>query len=390
VKRLALLADRYPPEPGGLAVSARRIATSLAAAGHAVDVLAVSDGLPGTVVAANDDGVRVLRTGAHRREEDTSAAVLDLVVRRHHAAPYDAILGFYLVRSGFLAAYAGRYLGIPSVVSARGNDLDRAALDPARGTRVLKALELATRVAAVTSDLARKARALAPAADVRTVPNAVDTAVFRPTPADPARRRALALEGRAVVGFVGELRKKKGVVPLVAALARLAARRKVTLLCAGGIRPEDEGVLLLARREQPALHALVLPWCGPGELRSLYALMDVVAHPSLDDGMPNAVLEAMACGRPVVGSDAGGIPDVVRPGRDGLLVPKGDAAALADAVEGLLADPARAAALGAAARARVEAEFTPARERRAYERLCRGARAPRRRGRGGRPAPAPM
>jgi glycosyltransferase involved in cell wall biosynthesis len=77
--------------------------------------------------------------------------------------------------------------------------------------------------------------------------------------------------------------------------------------------------------------------------------------------LPLAVLEAMAAGLPVVATAVGGVPEAITSGRDGVLVAPGDAPALADAVASLVADPARAAALGRAARARVEAEFTAAR-----------------------------
>lgn len=389
--RIALLADRYPPDGGGLAVSARRIATGLAAGGHRVEVFAVTDRVaPGAITASDEGGLAVFRAGTVRREDDTTAALFDLVARRHAASPFDVLHGLYLVRAGFVAAYAGRYLGVRSVVSARGNDLDRAVLDPGRASRVLKALELADVVTGVSRELARKARALVPAARVAYVPNAVDAEAFAPVPPDPVRRRALALGGRAVVGFTGELRRKKGIVPLVSAMARLAASRPVTLLCVGGVRAEEEGVLALARREQPALQALVLPPCDHGELRRLYALMDVVVHPSLEDGMPNAVLEAMAGACPIVATPAGGIADLLKDGRHGLLVPRGDAAALADAIARLLDDRALAAALGAAARDRAARAFTPGRERRGYERLYRARRGGRRRATGDPLAPATM
>jgi glycosyltransferase involved in cell wall biosynthesis len=83
----------------------------------------------------------------------------------------------------------------------------------------------------------------------------------------------------------------------------------------------------------------------------------VCVFPSYAEAQPLAWLEAMACGRPLVGYDQGWAREVVRPGVDGILVPEGDTGALADAVLGLLADPDRAAALGASARQRVEAEF---------------------------------
>jgi glycosyltransferase involved in cell wall biosynthesis len=374
--RVALLSDRFPPEPGGLAVASERIARGLAAAGDEVEVIAVAaNAAPGTVTVEEDAALTLVRVGGHRREDDTGAALFDLIAQRHARRPYDLIHGFYLVRSGFVAAYAGGYLGVPSVVSARGNDLDRALFDPARAATILRALDLASAVTAVSSDLARKAAALAPQASVSVVPNGVDTDLYRPLPREASLVRSLALEGRAVIGFSGELRQKKGLVPLLRALALLADARPITLLALGGVRPDDAGTLELLRRQNPRLGLVLLPHRDPHELPRFYALMDVFVHPSLHDGLPNALLEAMACGRPVVASTAGGIPDVVRDLVDGCLVPPGDPPALAAALAALLDKRDLAATLGLAARARVLGSFSPGVEVARYRALYRALTA---------------
>jgi glycosyltransferase involved in cell wall biosynthesis len=91
---------------------------------------------------------------------------------------------------------------------------------------------------------------------------------------------------------------------------------------------------------------------------SLLKGFDVFVMSSVTEGLGSAVLEAMACARPVIGTRAGGIPEMVVDGETGLLVPPHDDAALAAAMVSLLRDPARAAALGAAGRRRVEREFS--------------------------------
>lgn len=378
--RVALLADRFLPDPGGLAVAAARIARQLAEAGAAVEAFALADDLPPGAQRLEEMGemVPVWRLGPARDAEETQALLFERLCARHHEAPFDVLHGLYLVRSGFLAAYAGRYLGVPSVVSARGNDLDRAVHDPSRAAHVLRALDLADAVTAVSADLARKARALSPQARVEVVPNGVDTWVFHPVAPDEALRSTLDLGGRAVVGFSGELRHKKGLTTLLPALAKLAESRPVTLLAAGGVRADAAGYVELFQRRHPEVRLALLPHREGPALPPVYALMDVFVHPSLRDGMPNALLEAMACGRPVVGAEAGGIPDAMGEGC-GVRVPPGDVDALAAAIAALLDDPARAAALGEAARARVGREFTPEREARRYLSLFRELReAPRR------------
>jgi glycosyltransferase involved in cell wall biosynthesis len=97
------------------------------------------------------------------------------------------------------------------------------------------------------------------------------------------------------------------------------------------------------------------------DLDRLYADLDVVVLTSKNEGSPVALIEAMAAGRPVVSTRAGGVEDVVSDGETGRLVPVGDAAAVARAIVDLLDDPVRAASLGAAARAAVVARFGSAR-----------------------------
>jgi glycosyltransferase involved in cell wall biosynthesis len=157
----------------------------------------------------------------------------------------------------------------------------------------------------------------------------------------------------------------------------------VSLLAVGGVRDDDAGLFAVLQHRHPAVHVALVPQREAVELPPYYALMDVFVHPSLRDGMPNALLEAMACGRPVAASTAGGIPDVVRDGRDGLLVPPGDARALGRAILRLLEDRRMARALARSGRERVARDFSPRREAESYQSLYRRLRAAARTASGG-------
>ena len=128
----------------------------------------------------NLDGSVIHRFGVHKRTDDTLQAWFELLVRTHRQDPFDLIHAYFLTQAGFVAVFAGNYLGLPTVVSARGNDLERAIFDPARAAHVLFALREASAVTTNSSDLARKARALVPALDVRVIPNGIDIELFRP------------------------------------------------------------------------------------------------------------------------------------------------------------------------------------------------------------------
>ncbi len=355
---IALLSEKYPPDPGGLGVSAQRLARGLVGAGHTVRVLAPTDRLaPGQVETTGDARLSVQHLGQHRRVDDTLADWYAAVLAAHAAQPFSLIHGLYINQASFVAVYAARTVGVPAVVSARGNDLDRAAFDPGKAAHVRYALQHAHAVTANSRDLVRKAQALAPGRDVTLIPNGVDAACFAPSPRDEALAQSIGLDERPVVGFVGEARAKKGLSLLLLAFAEVAARTPAQLLLVGGARTDDKDTLKVFRKQHPHLSIHVAPYEQPKHMPAWYNLLDVLALPSLRDGLPNALLEGMACARAIVATPAGGIPDALRDGENGRLVPIGDAPALADAILALLAGPAERARLGAAARETVISEF---------------------------------
>jgi glycosyltransferase involved in cell wall biosynthesis len=305
--------------------------------------------------------------GAHRRREDTQADWFDLVARLQRQIGFDLLHGYYLAGAGFVTVYAGRYLNLPTIVSARGNDLDRAVFNPGQAGAIVWTLTAASAVTTVSNDLARKAHALAPTCQPQVIFNGVDAAHFTPAPPDPALRARYGLSG-PVIGFVGEARLKKGLTLLLPALAQITAqfqksgRPVPSLLLIGGIRRDDADILRVFQAKQPGLAVQVIPYTDHAQLPALYNLLDVLALPSLRDGLPNALLEGMACQRAVIAANVGGIPDVIRPGENGLLIPPGEIAHLAEAISTLLANPEERANLGQAARQTILDDFTPARE----------------------------
>lgn len=376
---ICLIPEKYPPDPGGLAVSAQRLARGMLERGHSVHVCLASDVLPARQVDhANQDGVAVHRIGAGRRNDDTLADWFDTIVAAHAAQPFDLLHGYYLVRAGYVCVYAARYLGVRSVVSARGNDLDRTIFDPARAGVTLWTLTHADAVTAVSSDLARRAVALGGREPVTVIHNSVDATMFAPRPKDMDLAAGLGLSAHLpVVGFVGEARLKKGLGALLLAYEQLAALQPLQLLLVGGVRNGDVAVLDVFRRRHPDLPLNFVAHLDHAALPACYSLIDVLVLPSLHDGLPNALLEGMACGRPIVASAVGGIPDAVVGGVDGRLVPPGDVAALVDAVHALLRDPQEGRRLGAAARQTVCERFALRHEVEAnlavYARVTRGA-----------------
>lgn len=352
--KIALLTEKFPPDPGGLAVSVERLANLLANAGQIVHIFA-----PGLRPAKPRDKFILHQIAPGKHAEDTLSNWFDALVSAHASEGFDLYHGYFLPQAGFLAAYAGNYLGTPSVVSARGNDLDRAIFDSQKAAHIFYALQNASMITTNATELVRKSRALAPAREVTLIPNGVAADFFTPGPASPELRQSLGLDSAPVIGFSGELRAKKGLNVLLLAFRELAQTRTATLLLVGGVRPGgDADTLRVFEKQNPGLNICTVPAVPLAEMPAYYRLMDILVCPSLHDGLPNAVLEAMSCGLPVIGTYAGGIPDAIVDGESGLLISPGDVPLLVHALDTLLADPALRTRLGEQARSRILQKFT--------------------------------
>jgi glycosyltransferase involved in cell wall biosynthesis len=188
--------------------------------------------------------------------------------------------------------------------------------------------------------------------------NGFDETIFQPLPPDPALRARFAPAGTPLLLFAGRLVTFKGIDHLLDALVLLNDRPQPHLLLIGD-GPHQAS--LMQRAAALGLRDRVT-FAGPqphAELPHYYAIADAFVVPSIaHETFSIASCEAMSCQRPVIGTRVGGLPEVVRDGETGYLVPPGDAAALADRIGALLADPALRVRMGAAGRAWTLEMFT--------------------------------
>lgn len=189
------------------------------------------------------------------------------------------------------------------------------------------------------------------------VTNGVDLDRFVPCD-DPLQAKRLPglPTDRPVVLCVGNLKPVKGHETLLASVERLAALgRSFSLVCVG--RDYCDGTL---HRRAAAISGKVrVTFVGPqDDVLPWLSAADIYVQPSLWEGMSNSLLEAMACGLPIVATSAGGTTDALDHGVTGLLVPASDAASLADALDLLIADPQLGIRLGAAARTHACTHFS--------------------------------
>jgi alpha-maltose-1-phosphate synthase len=211
---------------------------------------------------------------------------------------------------------------------------------------------------------------------VRVIHNGIDPDEYRPRP-DPATLRRLGVDAELpIVLFVGRITRQKGILHLVRAVRHLQAGVQV-VLCAGApdtaeIAAEMAALVEEAKRDSAAELIWIPEMLPKQDVISLYTHAAVFVCPSVYEPFGIINLEAMACETPVVASAVGGIPEIVVPGETGLLVafealgdgsaeprdPEAFSRALADAVNELMSDPERRAAMGRASRERVLDRFS--------------------------------
>jgi len=261
---------------------------------------------------------------------------------------------------GGLAAFAARIPAVVSSLTGMGYSLASAGLG-ARMARLPMSLALRLLLAwrrsvLVIQNEAHRATllALAPKAADRVVVirgSGVDTRHFAALP-DPSARPI-------AIGFVGRLLADKGVRELIDAYRRLLARGVPVRLVLAGV-PDPESPTSISDAEiKDWLTLSGLTWLGQvSDVRQVWAEAHIAVLPSFHEGLPKSLLEAAACARPIVATDIPGCREVAIPGRNALLVPVGDAPALADAIERLARDDDLRRRLGAVSRSVVEPDLS--------------------------------
>ena len=208
---------------------------------------------------------------------------------------------------------------------------------------------------AVGEVLTRRERV--PPSKIHTIYNGIDLGALDPSIVDGAVRQQLAVgKGAPLIGIVGRLAPVKDHATFLRAAAlvlRRVSSAQFVLVGDGPLRAELKRLVHLLDIE-PSVHFLG----NQTNMAEVIGALDLVVVSSTYEGCCNAILEGMAMAKPVVATAVGGNPELVSPGKTGVLVPPSDSAQLAEAIVKLIKDPQRAVAMGAAGRKRVEARFS--------------------------------
>lgn len=378
--KVCLVSPEYPPLTwGGLARTCQRVAQSLSGLGVEVHVAHLifsdqelvlldenrRDEAQGTVV------VHRLRVGQERLGQDhkslwdcphtltfrQSFQSLELLQRD---CGFDLFHSWFLYPVGYLTGLLARREHRPHIASMVGNDLKKYLFSPEKVALAQSALTNSDLVVGISRDLVDLANALVPVRDRSAIiHNGVDI---------PARSWRPGPESEPpVIGFAGIFKYAKGLPYLLKAVAELSRKREIRLSLLGEMRPAEEPlfrdmvqslslgplVTLEPARDQPGVQAWLLD-------------LDLFCLPSISEGCPNILMEAMALGVPCVAADVGAVPELIDHGRSGLTVPWGDSKALARALSSLLDNQELAVELGGAGRERMRT-FSTEREQREWQ-----------------------
>ncbi len=357
--KILLLNSEYPPIGGGAGNASANIARLLVRMGN--DVLLLTAHFDNFARDEICDGVRIVRVPALRRKMDRSSALEQISFI--FAASFrtlglarqfkpDVTLAFFGLPSGAVALFLKWLYRIPYVVSLRGGDVPGFRPYDFRLYHKLAAPFLhviwhhASAVIANSKGLRDLAAAFDSTIDIPIIPNGVDLETFSAPERDWSSPRILS---------VGRVVHQKGFDLALRALADLKDLDWQWSIAGDG----PQRPVLQAMAEEHGLQNRIrfLGWLTADQLKEQYNAANLFLFPSRHEGMPNAVLEAMASGLPVVATRIAGNEELVVNGETGALVPPEDVDALREALKPLLVGAQRREQMGRAARQRVESSF---------------------------------
>ena len=374
--KVCLVTIEYPPDPGGVGQSVCRIARMLRDSGYEVHVAVFhtrqalsSDGI---VERGYDrecqEGIHVYRMRASIKSDVNEVVefLSDVALELrglHQQVGFGLFHAFFANETAFVATLVARELGVPVVVSVRGADLHKNVFNSRHLAHIIWTLENATWTTCVSRELESRAHVLAPGSIGRTQAfwNSVERFSLVPvSPRPPLAQRCQGL----VVGTSGRFRNKKGVEYLIQACVSLRKELPLTLLLVGDFVEKEKSYWMQFIEECGMGDMTVLTgFVSREEALAYLPVMDIFVMPSLRDGCPNSLLEAMMAGRAVVGTAVDAIGEILIDGENGLVVEPASADALAGAIRKLAADRPLRCRLGRAARQFALKELSPHVER---------------------------
>jgi L-malate glycosyltransferase len=328
----------FPPDIGGVGVSAKRIFSMLADAGIEVHLFAPSftDDISYPLQAVQvQEGLKVYRVPNQRV---SIPEIIQLIRDIDKEVSFDIFHGF-LLQTASICLEVASYGKRPVIASIRGIDAQWMQQERNK-TLAVRILRNASWITSVSRDSLIAARALEDIAHRSSfIPNAIDTRGFPQWKLDE--------HNRGVIGTVCTLREKKDIPLLIQSYAAIHPDRRKRLIIVGDYKgPSSDQV----RREVERLiqfyslgtEVFITGFVERSKVLDYLMGMNIFVLSSKHEGLPNAVLEAAGCGLPIVATMVDGVKDIFGDGRGAILVPSGEKKSMTDALENLIDDPMKA------------------------------------------------
>jgi glycosyltransferase involved in cell wall biosynthesis len=364
----------FPPDTGGVGESVKRISGMLRNAGHEIHVFVfhssrsrvdVDAGQVG-VDSSEQDGIFIHRfqhvdRGSKRSDQDVASDAFIEMQKLHDRENFDLFHAFFLNETGFLTTLLAREVGRPVVNSIRGADIHKNVFNPKTYSQSMWAMQNSSWLTFVSRELERRAHILAPCTKERT--SAFWNSIV-PLDFDALEKPQVNGDIKGtVIGTSGNFRHKKGVEYLIQACAELAPKLELTLLLVGDFvaKEKDYWHNFIARSGMED-RIVVTGRVSREEVLAYHHIVDIFAIPSLRDGCPNAMMEAMLARKAVVGSSVDAIGEILNDRETGLVVRPGSTDDLVRAIRELAENPDLRTRLGEAAREQALRDLAPERE----------------------------
>jgi len=246
--------------------------------------------------------------------------------------------------TGVIAGIVGLVTSRPVVTTLRGEDANRSSTSVLHRFLLTLCVRLSDQIVTVSEAMKEKIRQAYPdhRDTIRCIPNGVGEEFFAVRPEYHARQQNILV--------LGSLIPVKGVDVVIKAFSRLNKRKTTVKLLIGGQGPEQERLMALAEKHGVTDDVMFLGQVEPEKVPQLFSEVTIFIQASYREGRPNALLEAMAAGLPVIGSAIDGIEELIEHGHNGLLFPPGDAHQLAMCMDMLLSSSRKREQMGRQAR----------------------------------------
>ncbi len=370
--KICITTLEYPPDIGGVSESVHRISQMLIDNGYEVHVAVfrskqrlVSDGTRrrASCTTTLQDGVFVHRIQSAVRNnvtevQDFYSEIYFQLKCLHQKHNFNLFHAFFLNETGYVTTLLGKENDVPVINSVRGNDLHKHIFHPKNHAQIAWILENSDWVTFVSRDLLKRASVITPSVKLKSSAfwNSIAPINFEQLPTPSLVNKFPGI----VIGSLGRFRDKKGIEFLLDACAELGKDLDLTLLLIGDfIEKEREYWEQQVQQSQIGHRLCITGMTSRQEALAYLPYLDIFAIPSVHDGCPNTLLEAMLASRAIIGTRVDAIAEIIEDGVDGLLVNPGNTEELTAGLRYLATQPQLRQKLGAAAKIKVTQQLAP-------------------------------